>query len=139
MKKNNEETILRTISLVDGEIQNVNGVIYNIESLKNSEKNFLKDNNKLDYFIGYEFESEGKLIPYDEMTPTIKDAATIKSINNDSINIMLNEDLESIEANDVRVAYRMTGDFKIDEDGKKRYHIDKIVGMDIMPKENFNK
>lgn len=139
MKKNNEETILRTISLVDGEIQNVNGVIYNIESLKNSEKNFLNDNNKLDYFIGYEFESEGKVIPYDEMTPTIKDAATIKSINNDSINIMLNEDLESIEADDVRVAYRMTGDFKIDEDGKKRYHIDKIVGMDIMPKENFNK
>lgn len=99
MKKNNEETILRTISLVDGEIQNVNGVIYNIESLKNSEKNYL----------------------------------------NDSINIMLDKDLESIEANDVRVAYRMTGDFKVDEDGKKRYHIDKIVGMDIMPKENFNK
>lgn len=139
MKKNNEEKILRTISLVDNEIQNVNGVIYNIESLKNSEKNFLNDNNKLDYFIGYEFESEGKVIPYDEMTPTIKDAATIKSINNDSINIMLNEDLESIEADNVRVAYRMTGDFKIDEDGKKRYHIDKIVGMDIMPKENFNK
>lgn len=139
MKKNNEETILRTISLVNGEIQNVNGVIYNIESLKNSEKNFLNDNNKLDYFIGYEFESEGKVIPYDEMTPTIKDVATIKSINNDSINIMLNEDLESIEADNVRVAYRMTGDFKIDEDGKKRYHIDKIVGMDIMPKENFNK
>lgn len=126
MKKNNEEKILRTISLVDGEIQNVNGVIYNIESLKNSEKNFLNDNNKLDYFIGYEFESEGKVIPYDEMTSTIKDAATIKSINNDSINIMLNEDLESIEADNVRVAYRMTGDFKIDEDGKKRYHIDKI-------------
>lgn len=139
MKKNNEERILRTISLVDGEIQNVNGVIYNIESLKNSEKNFLNDNNKLDYFIGYEFESEGKVIPYNEMTPAIKDIATIKSINNDSINIMLNEDLESIEADDVRVAYRMTGDFKIDEDGKKRYHIDKIVGMDIMPKENFNK
>lgn len=139
MKKNNEETILRTISLVDGEIQNVNGVIYNIESLKNSEKNYLNDNNKLDYFIGYEFESEGKVIPYDEMTPTIKDIATIKSINNDSINIMLDKDLESIEANDVRVAYRMTGDFKVDEDGKKRYHIDKIVGMDIMPKENFNK
>ena len=99
MKKNNEETILRTISLVDGEIQNVNGVIYNIESLKNSEKNYL----------------------------------------NDSINIMLDKDLESIEANDVRVAYRMTGDFKVDEDGKERYHIDKIVGMDIMPKENFNK
>lgn len=139
MKKNNEEKILRTISLVDNEIQNVNGVIYNIESLKNSEKNFLNDNNKLDYFIGYEFESEGKVIPYDEMTPTIKDIATIKSINNDSINIMLNEDLESIEADNVRVAYRMTGDFKIDEDGKKRYHIDKIVSMDIMPKENFNK
>lgn len=139
MKKNNEETILRTITLVDNEIQNVNGAIYNIESLKNSEKNFLKDNNKLDYFIGYEFESEGKVIPYDEMTPTIKDVATIKSINNDSINIMLNEDLESIEADDVRVAYRMTGDFKIDEDGKKRYHIDKIVGMDIMAKENFDK
>ena len=101
MKKNNEETVLRTISLVDGEIQNANGVIYNIESLKNSEKNFLNDNNKLDYFIGYGF--------------------------------------ESIEANDVRVAYRMTGDFKVDEDGKERYHIDKIVGMDIMPKENFNK
>lgn len=99
MKKNNEETVLRTINLVDGEIQNVNGVIYNIESLKNSEKNYL----------------------------------------NDSINIMLDKDLESIEANDVRVAYRMTGDFKVDEDGKKRYHIDKIVGMDIMPKENFNK
>lgn len=139
MKKNNEETILRTITLVGDEIQNVNGVIYNIESLKNSEKNFLKDNNKLDYFIGYEFESEGKVIPYDEMTPTIKDVATIKSINNDSINIMLNEDLESIESEDVRVAYRMTGDFKIDKDGKKRYDIDKIVGMDIMPKENFNK
>lgn len=139
MKKNNEETVLRTINLVDGEIQNVNGVIYNIESLKNSEKNFLNDNNKLNYFIGYEFESEGKVIPYDEMTPTIKDIATIKSINNDSINIMLDKDLESIEANDVRVAYRMTGDFKVDEDGKKRYHIDKIVGMDIMPKENFNK
>lgn len=139
MKKNNEETILRTINLVDGEIQNVNGVIYNIESLKNSEKNYLNDNNKLDYFIGYEFESEGKVIPYDEMTPTIKDIATIKSINNDSINIMLDKDLESIEAEDVRVAYIMTGDFKVDEDGKKKYHIDKIVGMDIMPKENFNK
>lgn len=32
MKKNNEERISRTISLVDDEIQNVNGVIYNIES-----------------------------------------------------------------------------------------------------------
>ena len=129
--------ILKSVKLIEGEVVNTNGVIYDKDSLFNAENN-LKEMIK-DCTLFTNLYSEQPKDNITEMLTTKIDSVTtigyITNINEESVDIRLFDNSIFIDLNpdDFRVAYRLLGDYNNDN----KFVINKIVAIDVLPKENF--
>ena len=129
--------ILKSVKLIEGEVVNTNGVIYDKDSLVNAENN-LKEMIK-DCTLFTNLYSEQPKDNITEMLTTKIDSVTtigyITNINEESVDIRLFDNSIFIDLNpdDFRVAYRLLGDYNNDN----KFVINKIVAIDVLPKEKF--
>ena len=129
--------ILKSVKLIEGEVVNTNGVIYDKDSLFNAENN-LKAMIK-DCTLFTNLYSEQPKDNITEMLTTKIDSVTtigyITNINEESVDIRLFDNSIFIDLNpdDFRVAYRLLGDYNNDN----KFVINKIVAIDVLPKEKF--
>ena len=129
--------ILKSVKLIEGEVVNTNGVIYDKDSLFNAENN-LKEMIK-DCTLFTNLYSEQPKDNITEMLTTKIDSVTtigyITNINEESVDIRLFDNSIFIDLNpdDFRVAYRLLGDYNNDN----KFVINKIVAIDVLPKEKF--
>ena len=129
--------ILKSVKLIEGEVVNTNGVIYDKDSLVNAENN-LKEMIK-DCTLFTNLYSEQPKDNITEMLTTKIDSVTtigyITNINKESVSIRLFDNGIFIDLNpdDFRVAYRLLGDYNNDN----KFVINKIVAIDVLPKEKF--
>ena len=129
--------ILKSVKLIEGEVVNTNGVIYDKDSLVNAENN-LKEMIK-DCTLFTNLYSEQPKNNITEMLTTKVDSVStigyITNINEESVDIRLFDNSIFIDLNpdDFRVAYRLLGDYNNDN----KFVINKIVAIDVLPKEKF--
>ena len=129
--------ILKSVKLIEGEVVNTNGVIYDKDSLSNAENN-LKEMIK-DCTLFTNLYSEQPKDNITEMLTTKVDSVStigyITNINEESVDIRLFDNSIFIDLNpdDFRVAYRLLGDYNNDN----KFVINKIVAIDVLPKEKF--
>ena len=131
--------ILKSVKLIEGEVVNTNGVIYDKDSLFNAENN-LKEMIK-DCTLFTNLYSEQPKDNITEMLSTKIDPVTtigyITNINKESVSIRLFDNgifiKENLNPDDFRVAYRLLGDYNNDN----KFVINKIVAIDVLPKEKF--
>ena len=129
--------ILKSVKLIEGEVVNTNGVIYDKDSLFNAE-NSLKEMIK-DCTLFTNLYSEQPKDNITEMLTTKVDSVStigyITNINEESVDIRLFDNSIFIDLNpdDFRVAYRLLGDYNNDN----KFVINKIVAIDVLPKEKF--
>ena len=129
--------ILKSVKLIEGEVVNTNGVIYDKDSLVNAENN-LKEMIK-DCILFTNLYSEQPKDNITEMLTTKVDSVStigyITNINEESVDIRLFDNSIFIDLNpdDFRVAYRLLGDYNNDN----KFVINKIVAIDVLPKEKF--
>ena len=129
--------ILKSVKLIEGEVVNTNGVIYDKDSLSNAENN-LKEMIK-DCTLFTNLYSEQPKDNITEMLTTKVDSVStigyITNINKESVDIKLFDNSIFIDLNpdDFRVAYRLLGDYNNDN----KFVINKIVAIDVLPKEKF--
>ena len=129
--------ILKSVKLIEGEVVNTNGVIYDKDSLFNAENN-LKEMIK-DCTLFTNLYSEQPKDNITEMLTTKVDSVStigyITNINKESVDIKLFDNSIFIDLNpdDFRVAYRLLGDYNNDN----KFVINKIVAIDVLPKEKF--
>ena len=129
--------ILKSVKLIEGEVVNTNGVIYDKDSLVNAENN-LKEMIK-DCTLFTNLYSEQPKDNITEMLTTKVDSVStigyITNINEESVDIRLFDNSIFIDLNpdDFRVAYRLLGDYNNDN----KFVINKIVAIDVLRKEKF--
>ena len=129
--------ILKSVKLIEGEVVNTNGVIYDKDSLVNAENN-LKEMIK-DCTLFTNLYSEQPKDNIREMLTTKVDSVStigyITNINKESVDIKLfdNSIFINLNPDDFRVAYRLLGDYNNDN----KFVINKIVAIDVLPKEKF--
>ena len=129
--------ILKSVKLIEGEVVNTNGVIYDKDSLFNAENN-LKEMIK-DCTLFTNLYSEQPKDNIREMLTTKLDSVStigyITNINEESVDIRLfdNSIFINLNPDDFRVAYRLLGDYNNDN----KFVINKIVAIDVLPKEKF--
>ena len=129
--------ILKSVKLIEGEVVNSNGVIYDKDSLSNAENN-LKEMIK-DCTLFTNLQSEQPKDNIREMLTTeigsVSTIGYITNINEESVDIRLFDNSIFIDLNpdDFRVAYRLLGDYNNDN----KFVINKIVAIDVLPKEKF--
>ena len=129
--------ILKSVKLIEGEVVNSNGVIYDKDSLFNAENN-LKEMIK-DCTLFTNLYSEQPKDNITEMLTTKVDSVStigyITNINKESVDIKLfdNSIFTDLNPDDFRVAYRLLGDYNNDN----KFVINKIVAIDVLPKEKF--
>ena len=125
--------ILKSVKLIEGEVVNSNGVIYDKDSLFNAENN-LKEMIK-DCTLFTNLYSEQPKDNITEMLTTKVDSVStigyITNINKESVDIKLFDNSIFIDLNpdDFRVAYRLLGDYNNDN----KFVINKIVAIDVLP------
>ena len=131
--------ILKSVKLIEGEVVNTNGVIYDKDSLSNAENN-LKEMIK-DCTLFTNLYSEQPKDNITEMLTTKVDSVStigyITNINKESVSIRLFDNgifiKENLNPDDFRVAYRLLGVYNNDN----KFVINKIVAIDVLPKEKF--
>ena len=129
--------ILKSIKLIEGEVVNTNGVIYDKDSLSNAENN-LKEMIKDCTLFTNLYSEQPKDNIREMLTTEIGSVSTIgyiTNINEESVDIRLFDNSIFIDLNpdDFRVAYRLLGDYNNDN----KFVINKIVAIDILSKEKF--
>ena len=129
--------ILKSVKLIEGEVVNTNGVIYNKDSLSNAENN-LKEMIKDCTLFTNLYSEQPKDNIREMLTTEIGSVSTIgyiTNINEESVDIRLFDNSIFIDLNpdDFRVAYRLLGDYNNDN----KFVINKIVAIDVLPKEKF--
>ena len=129
--------ILKSIKLIEGEVVNTNGVIYDKDSLSNAENN-LKEMIKDCTLFTNLYSEQPKDNIREMLTTEIGSVSTIgyiTNINEESVDIRLFDNSIFIDLNpdDFRVAYRLLGDYNNDN----KFVIKKIVAIDILSKEKF--
>ena len=129
--------ILKSVKLIEGEVVNTNGVIYDKDSLVNAENNFKEMIKDCTLFTNLYSEQPKDNIT--EMLTTKIDSVTtigyITNINKESVDIRLfdNSIFMNLNPDDFRVAYRLLGNYNNDN----KFVINKIVAIDVLPKEKF--
>ena len=129
--------ILKSVKLIEGEVVNSNGVIYDKDSLFNAENN-LKEMIKDCTLFTNLYSEQPKDNIREMLTTEIGSVSTIgyiTNINEESVDIRLFDNSIFIDLNpdDFRVAYRLLGDYNNDN----KFVINKIVAIDVLPKEKF--
>ena len=129
--------ILKSVKLIEGEVVNTNGVIYDKDSLFNAENN-LKEMIKDCTLFTNLYSEQPKDNIREMLTTEIGSVSTIgyiTNINEESVDIRLFDNSIFIDLNpdDFRVAYRLLGDYNNDN----KFVINKIVAIDVLPKEKF--
>lgn len=129
--------ILKSVKLIEGEVVNTNGVIYDKDSLVNAENN-LKEMIKDCTLFTNLYSEQPKDNIREMLTTEIGSVSTIgyiTNINEESVDIRLFDNSIFIDLNpdDFRVAYRLLGDYNNDN----KFVINKIVAIDVLPKEKF--
>ena len=129
--------ILKSVKLIEGEVVNTNGVIYDKDSLFNAENN-LKEMIKDCTLFTNLYSEQPKDNIREMLTTEIGSVSTIgyiTNINEESVDIRLFDNSIFIDLNpdDFRVAYRLLGDYNNDN----KFIINKIVAIDVLPKEKF--
>ena len=129
--------ILKSVKLIEGEVVNTNGVIYDKDSLSNAENN-LKEMIKDCTLFTNLYSEQPKDNIREMLTTEIGSVSTIgyiTNINEESVDIRLfdNSIFINLNPDDFRVAYRLLGDYNNDN----KFIINKIVAIDVLPKENF--
>ena len=129
--------ILKSVKLIEGEVVNSNGVIYDKDSLSNAENN-LKEMIKDCTLFTNLYSEQPKDNIREMLTTEIGSVSTIgyiTNINEESVDIRLFDNSIFIDLNpdDFRVAYRLLGDYNNDN----KFVINKIVAIDVLPKEKF--
>lgn len=129
--------ILKSVKLIEGEVVNTNGVIYDKDSLSNAENN-LKEMIKDCTLFTNLYSEQPKDNIREMLTTEIGSVSTIgyiTNINEESVDIRLFDNSIFIDLNpdDFRVAYRLLGDYNNDN----KFVINKIVAIDVLPKEKF--
>ena len=129
--------ILKSVKLIEGEVVNTNGVIYDKDSLVNAENN-LKEMIKDCTLFTNLYSEQPKDNIREMLTTEIGSVSTIgyiTNINEESVDIRLFDNSIFIDLNpdDFRVAYRLLGDYNNDN----KFVVNKIVAIDVLPKEKF--
>ena len=129
--------ILKSVKLIEGEVVNSNGIIYDKDSLVNAENN-LKEMIKDCTLFTNLYSEQPKDNIREMLTTEIGSVSTIgyiTNINEESVDIRLFDNSIFIDLNpdDFRVAYRLLGDYNNDN----KFVINKIVAIDVLPKEKF--
>ena len=129
--------ILKSVKLIEGDVVNSNGVIYDKDSLVNAENN-LKEMIKDCILFTNLYSEQPKDNIREMLTTEIGSVSTIgyiTNINEESVDIRLFDNSIFIDLNpdDFRVAYRLLGDYNNDN----KFVINKIVAIDVLPKEKF--
>ena len=129
--------ILKSVKLIEGEVVNTNGVIYDKDSLSNAENN-LKEMIKDCTLFTNLYSEQPKDNIREMLTTEIGSVSTIgyiTNINEESVDIRLfdNSIFINLNPDDFRVAYRLLGDYNNDN----KFVINKIVAIDVLPKEKF--
>ena len=129
--------ILKSVKLIEGEVVNTNGVIYDKDSLFNAE-NSLKEMIKDCTLFTNLYSEQPKDNIREMLTTEVGSVSTIgyiTNINEESVDIRLFDNSIFIDLNpdDFRVAYRLLGDYNNDN----KFVINKIVAIDVLPKEKF--
>ena len=129
--------ILKSVKLIEGEVVNTNGVIYDKDSLSNAENN-LKEMIKDCTLFTNLYSEQPKDNIREMLTTEIGSVSTIgyiTNINEESVDIRLFDNSIFIDLNpdDFRVAYRLLGDYNNDN----KFIKNKIVAIDVLPKEKF--
>ena len=129
--------ILKSVKLIEGEVVNTNGVIYDKDSLFNAENN-LKEMIKDCTLFTNLYSEQPKDNIREMLTTEIGSVSTIgyiTNINEESVDIRLfdNSIFINLNPDDFRVAYRLLGDYNNDN----KFIINKIVAIDVLPKEKF--
>ena len=129
--------ILKSVKLIEGEVVNTNGVIYDKDSLSNAENN-LKEMIKDCTLFTNLYSEQPKDNIREMLTTEIGSVSTIgyiTNINEESVDIRLFDNSIFIDLNpdDFRVAYRLLGDYNNDN----KFVVNKIVAIDVLPKEKF--
>ena len=129
--------ILKSVKLIEGEVVNTNGVIYDKDSLFNAENN-LKEMIKDCTLFTNLYSEQPKDNIREMLTTEVGSVSTIgyiTNINEESVDIRLFDNSIFIDLNpdDFRVAYRLLGDYNNDN----KFVINKIVAIDVLPKEKF--
>ena len=138
---------MRSISIkkstrhIGKDIINSNNVIYDKQSLINAEEEMLRvfKENNLKIFTNLCSKQ-----PMDNMSDflttkldTVSTVGRITNINEYDVDIELFDnnifDNENLNPEDFRVAYRLLGNYNDDN----KFVVNKIVGIDILPKEKF--
>ena len=138
---------MRSISIkkstrhIGNDIVNSNNIIYDKESLIIAEKKMLSDFKESNTKIFTNLCSEQ---PMDNMSDflttkldTMSTIGCVTNINEYDVDIELLDnnifDNENLNPEDFRVAYRLLGNYNDDN----KFVVNKIVGIDILPKEKF--
>ena len=129
--------ILKSVKLIEGEVVNTNGVIYDKDSLFNAENN-LKEMIKDCTLFTNLYSEQPKDNIREMLTTKVGSVSTIgyiTNINEESVDIRLfdNSIFINLNPDDFRVAYRLLGDYNNDN----KFVINKIVAIDVLPKEKF--
>ena len=129
--------ILKSVKLIEGEVVNTNGVIYDKDSLSNAENN-LKEMIKDCTLFTNLYSEQPKDNIREMLTTEIGSVSTIgyiTNINEESVDIRLfdNSIFMDLNPDDFRVAYRLLGDYNNDN----KFVVNKIVAIDVLPKEKF--
>ena len=129
--------ILKSVKLIEGEVVNSNGVIYDKDSLFNAENN-LKEMIKDCTLFTNLYSEQPKDNIREMLTTEVGSVSTIgyiTNINEESVDIRLfdNSIFMNLNPDDFRVAYRLLGDYNNDN----KFIINKIVAIDVLPKEKF--
>ena len=138
---------MRSISIkkstrhIDKDIINSNNVIYDKQSLINAEEEMLRVFKESNTKIFTNLCSEQPMNSMSDFLTTKLDTVStvgcITNINEYDVDIELLDnnifDNENLNPEDFRVAYRLLGDYNNDN----KFVVNKIVGIDILPKEKF--
>ena len=131
--------ILKSVKLIEGEVVNSNGVIYDKDSLDNAENN-LKEMIKDCTLFTNLYSEQPKDNIREMLTTEVGSVSTIgyiTNINEESVDIRLFDNSifikENLNPDDFRVAYRLLGVYNNDN----KFVINKIVAIDVLPKEKF--